>query len=141
MRLIGKAFSEGQTFNENLNDLKNNYPEFYWNNVEKEEKEEERNRALEDKDYAERILREHKSILEEEPTEDLSTFSSELEMVNDQWIIEQKTERGEVHSIEVEIIPYSTTSKDKKYNYGRIQLTVDPSWVGLKAKIRVFVPQ
>jgi len=53
------------------------------------------------------------------------------------WHMEQ-TENGEMHTIEVEIKPHKTSVKGKKYSYGRIQLTVDPAWIGLKAKISVF---
>ena len=55
------------------------------------------------------------------------------------WHIE-KTEGGEVHTIEVEIEPRRVVAKGKPYDYGRIQLNVNQRWVGLTAKISVNIP-
>lgn len=53
------------------------------------------------------------------------------------WNVTQ-TELGETYSMEVEIKRHDSIAKGKMYTYGRIQLTVDPAWIGSKAKISVF---
>jgi len=53
----------------------------------------------------------------------------------------EDTEEGTVHFTTIEIKPHTSVGKGKRYNYGRIQLTVDSSWVGLKAKIKIIKPK
>jgi len=55
------------------------------------------------------------------------------------WHVE-RTSDGEIHSIELEIKPNPVKSKGKRYRYGRIQLCVDPKFIGLTAKIIIAVP-
>lgn len=54
------------------------------------------------------------------------------------WHVE-KTDEGEVHTIEVEVEPHRVVAKSKTYDYGRIQLNVSQRWVGLIAKISVNI--
>lgn len=84
-----------------------------------------------------RLMQEPDRELEQEevvPAEDSEPEYSEG------WRVEQ-TDDWEIHSKEVEIEPHKTKSKCKDYLYGRIQLSVDPSWIGLHAKINVLVPK
>jgi len=66
---------------------------------------------------------------------------AEIEPQEDEgWHVE-KTEEGEVHTIEVEVEPHRVVAKSKTYDYGRIQLNVNQGWVGLIAKISVNIPE
>lgn len=88
-------------------------------------------------EYMWRLMQEQDIEPEQEeavPVEDVEPEDSES------WRIEQ-TDDGEIHSIEVEVEPHRTRAKGKQYLYGRIQLSVDQNWIGLTAKISVFVPR
>jgi hypothetical protein len=50
---------------------------------------------------------------------------------------ETPTDKGKIYSMEVDVKPYHSVADGKMYTYGRIQVTVDKAWVGLKAKIIV----
>ena len=75
-------------------------------------------------------------IEKEEP----DVCEDEIELKEEEgWHVE-KTEEGEVHTIEVEVEPHRVVAKGKTYDYGRIQLNVSQRWVGLNAKISVNIP-
>jgi hypothetical protein len=90
--------------------------------------------------HDEDMMREQaESILEAEPEEAIveeDTGSVE----SNGWQIEQ-TEDGETHSIEIEIEPHQVTAKGREYLYGRIQLSLDPKFIGLIARVIVAVPK
>jgi len=126
------VLEDSATFHENLGNLKQNYPEYSWYDWEAEERE----RAREQ----ERVFREMADSGPEREPED-SIVEDDVEPENSEgWHIEQTNEYA-IHSIEVEVEPHRTRAKGKQYLYGRIQLSVDPNWIGLTAKIDVFVPR
>jgi len=49
-----------------------------------------------------------------------------------------QTKEGEGYETEVEIKRHMSVAQGKPYSYGRIQLTVDESWVGMRAKVVVM---
>ena len=70
-----------------------------------------------------------------EPEDSVESFSKTETHTG--WQVE-RTELGEAYSTLIEIKPHIAVAKGKKYTYGRIQLSVEPTWVGLKAKISIF---
>lgn len=129
------VLEEGATFHENLESLERNYPKYTWYNFDA--KEERRAKEYEAA-LAELVERAEKQY-EVEPVE--AVPEEDMEPENPEgWQVEQ-TENGEIHSIEVEIEPHTTNAKGKRYLYGRIQLSIDPNWIGLTAKISVVIPK
>ena len=134
----------GQTYRENLDDLKNNYPDYYWSYVKREREREAEAERLQLEAHNEEIRLQHEALFEEQQQEiatpeDLVS-EGEIEKPLGVWKVEP-TEGGEIRLIEVEIIPHSVKSKGKAYSYGRIQLTVPNDLLGYRAKISVFVPE
>jgi hypothetical protein len=126
------VLEDNATFNENLRNLKHNYPEYSWHDWEAKERE---------KDLGEEIA--WRDMVNSEPeTEPVDSIPEQDVEPEDSggWHIEQ-TDDWEIHSIEVEIEPHRTRVKEKHYLYGRIQLSVDPDWIGLTAKINVLIPR
>jgi len=126
---------------ENLLNMKQGNPDYVWNDPLDEEDIEqmETDRLIEEKlEILETLhsagLDEEAEKVSKEIDEIVARFSKKFDTG---WHVEQ-TENGEMHTIDVEIKPHKTSAKGKKYSYGRIQLTVDPALVGLKAKISVF---
>jgi hypothetical protein len=88
-------------------------------------------------EYMVRLMQEYDMEPEQEevvPAEDSEPEDSEG------WRIEQ-TDDWEIHSVEVEIQWHKTRTKGKDYQYGRIQLSVDPNWIGLPAKVSISIPR
>jgi DNA polymerase III delta prime subunit len=56
------------------------------------------------------------------------------------WQVLQ-TKEGEFYVTDVEIKRHMSVAQGRPYSYGRIQLTLDESWVGLKAKVTVMKPK
>ena len=107
---------KGATFEDNLNGMIEEYSQFNWGRFnDKSEK------------------------YEIEEPDSVDSFSKTKEN-KPHWKIEQ-TEGGETYSIQIEIKSHKAVAKDKMYDYGRIQLTVDQALVGLKANITVFKPR
>jgi hypothetical protein len=124
-------------FSENLFFLNERYPEYHWRDWKREIKNRQDDRRREMKENLPKLVArgkiQHEAEFEEEHV-------SVPESVPKSWN-KRKAASGEIHSTEVEIQLFKTSAKGKPYTYGRIQLTVDPNWVGLKAKISVFVPK
>ena len=74
-----------------------------------------------------------KTNCDSNPQDILESFSK----TDTSWKVEP-TEFGETYSKIIEIKPHNSVAKGKMYKYGRIQETVDPTWIGLKAKITIF---
>jgi hypothetical protein len=128
-------------YDENLLNMKQGNPAYVWYKPLDEQDIErmETDRLIQEKLDTLRILQnagldEEAQKVSKEIDEIEASFSKKFDTG---WHVEQ-TEEGEMHTIEVEIKPHKTGAKGKKYSYGRIQLTVDPALVGLKAKISVF---
>jgi hypothetical protein len=126
---------------ENLLNMKQGNPDYVWNDPLDEQDIErmETDRLIQEKlEKLETLqnagLDEEAKKVSKEIDEILESFSKKFDTG---WHA-KRTENGEMHTIEVEIKPHKTSAKGKKYSYGRIQLTVDPAWIGLKAKISVF---
>jgi hypothetical protein len=121
-------------FHENLHNLKNNYPEYSWSDwrAELDKQQQEQEAAV--AELVERGKDQYQPDTETDSAKDVQPEDT------DRWHMEQ-TEEWEIHSIEIEIQPHNTQSKGKLYNYGRVQVSVDPKWVGLVAKISVQVPK
>jgi hypothetical protein len=136
--------TDGQTFSENLDDLKNNYPEYYWSYVERERKKEAESEERQLEAQNEEIRVEHEALFEAEQQGNLIAQEiepeAELESPVGVWKVE-KIALGEIRTIEVEIMPHSVKSKGKTYTFGRIQLSVSGDLLGYRAKISVFVPE
>jgi len=126
------VLEDDATFNENLGNLKQNYPEYDWHDWEAEELERAREQEMIWHEMA-------NSEPEREPDDSIPEDDAEPEDTGG-WHIEQ-TDEYDIHSIEVEIGPHRTRSKGRRYLYGRIQLSVSEDWVGLPAKISVSVPR
>jgi hypothetical protein len=100
---------------------------------------------LEHRRLVQEKLGEYQSLLTAGLDEEAEKVSKEIDEIEARfnkkydtgWHVEQ-TEDDEMHTIEIEIKPRPVFRNGKKYPYGRIQLNVDPAWVGLKAKISVF---
>ncbi len=141
-----KAYvTEGQTFNENLKDLENNYPEFYWTHVAKERAAKQRNEEAVLAEQVKENTEQHEALYIDEQKQDIPIpeDSSETERIEPplgEWQIE-KNEKFEVHTITIEIQPHRVTSKGKAYDFGRIQLNVPGDFIGLRAKVIVEVPK
>lgn len=129
------------SFEENLANMKQGNPDYVWYEPLDEYDIEriEMDRLLQEKYETIGVLL---SAGLDEEAEKVSKEMDEIEArfskkFDTGWHVEQ-TEDGEKHTIEVEIKQHPVFRNGKKYPYGRIQLTVDPAWVGLRAKISVF---
>lgn len=116
-------------FSENRDNMKRGNPQYKWDPLEHIIRKAE----AQEKAYNERLRMD--AGLDPEYSEENSEESFSKKNPDTNWQVEQ-TDLGETHSTIVEIKPH-TAGKGKKYHYGRIQLIVDPSWVGFKAKITV----
>lgn len=133
------------TFSENREIMSNNYPQYKWTLLEDEstdqfyekckmdDEESEHNRLMSFGYRNDEIEERLKKYMKERYPESES-FTKKFDTV---WQ-KKETDEGTIHSTTIEIKPHTISSKGKKYTYGRIQLTVDPSWVGLKAKIEIL---
>jgi hypothetical protein len=139
---------EGANYHENLQMLKNNYPEYTWSKADIPQKMLEQYQAELDgrlEEDAEAVRLQHEALYEAEQQQEIPIPESvepeeaELETLG-VWKVE-KTALGELHTIEAEIIPHTVKSKGKVYTYGRIQLTVPEDFLGHRAKISIFVPE
>jgi len=135
----------GLNFNENLENLKNNYPDYYWSYVTREREEEASYERCRIEDENETIRLQHEALFEEEQQQDnpisgVIEPEAEPEKPLGVWEVE-KIASGEIRTIEVEILPHQVKSKGKIYPFGRIQLTMPEDLIGLRAKISVFVPE
>jgi len=123
------ALEKGATFGENLENMKSMHPEYIWDDLLwRKWKYEEQAREEQAKHDLEKVLSD--AGVSEDSVE---SFSKNADTG---WQVE-RTELGETYSTVVEIKRHTAVAKGKKYAYGRIQITVDPEWVGLKATISV----
>ncbi len=134
----------GANFRENLEMLKNNYPEYSWSSSDNPEKMLEQSQTGQEED-TEAIRLQHEAFYEAEQQKDIpipedSETEADPEKPLGVWEVE-KTASGEIRTIQVEIIPHPVKSKGKVYTFGRIQLTVPRDLLGYRAKISVFVPE
>jgi hypothetical protein len=136
---------EGQTFEENRCDLKNNYPEYFWSRadatvMENKLKEFEDEQIHASKVQVEESREQHEALYEAEQHQEVPVLEEveEPETPAGEWKIEQ-SEGVEIHTIELEVLPHRTNSKGKTYEYGRIQLIVDKNLVGCPVKISIKV--
>jgi len=140
--------TEGQTLSENLNDLKNNYPEYSWakdDNYEAKEEVAVLNLQAQMEEQAKVDTERHEAQYQEEQAQSTDNLDKVHEPISvepplGEWQIE-KTETAEVHTIFVEIKPHKVHAKGKDYYCGRIQQTISGDFLGLRAKIIVEVPK
>jgi hypothetical protein len=139
----GKIVDSRQTFNENLYDLKNNYPEYSWSKTDnpiKKDKEHSEEQVREMIEQAEKNRQQHEEVYALEQQQDVSVPEDleEPETPVGEWKIEQ-SEGVETRTIELEIKPHKVNTKGKNYEFGRIQLLVDKNLVGCPVKISIKV--
>ena len=132
--------AEGQTLEENRCDLQNNYPEYFWSYVERNEKRETEDAHRKLEHQAEESRVQHEALCDAEAQQEVPVPEDleEPEMPEGEWKIEQ-SDGVETRTIELEVRPHRTNSKGKPYEYGRIQLLVDKNLVGCPVKISIKV--
>jgi hypothetical protein len=130
---------KGATFEDNLNGMIEEYSQFNWGRFNDKSEKYEIEEDYE-KHKAQERINSALELLDLPPEPDSVDSFSKTKENKPHWKIEQ-TEGGETYSIQIEIKSHKAVAKDKMYDYGRIQLTVDQALVGLKANITVFKPR
>ena len=120
-------------FNENLDNIKQRHPEYVWEDVVGKSLFEEQLRLEKERHEAEEIDK-----LGEEHLEDEHEIYAEQHGLEYHRSTKPEIEQTVIISKKILVKPHSTTSKGKKRLYGRIQLTVDKSWIGKTTEIRVI---
>jgi hypothetical protein len=124
----------GMNYHENLGDLKNNYPEYSWDDWREEQENFEKELEIGLLEAEERALKTGRISTEDE-------YSEEDIQPNHFEIVEENPNDWIIHTFEIEVKPHKTTAKGNEYLYGRIQLLVDPNLIGLPAKITIATPK
>jgi hypothetical protein len=136
--------SYGQTFHENLGDLRNNYPDFSWSREDNPDFQDKEDQARMEDQIADGTAQ-HEAMYEEEQNQDPQIPEEEIgiqptTVYVDGWAVE-RTISGTTYTKEIEIKIHNVKAKGKQYTSGRIQVTVPRDWLGMNAKISVFVPE